>query len=141
MTCRRPGRSRRWWRKSPAWSQSGRTPDVQIADVTRGAASTGARAVITTDALAPSFEAARPGCPDLELVLSREQLDAPAVEPDDWPSLDDIAFVQFTSGSTSSPKGVALTHANVCANVDAFAGPSGVARGPGDLGVSWLPLN
>jgi len=101
----------------------------------------GARAVITTDALAPSFEAARPGCPDLELVLSREQLDAPAVEPDDWPSLDDIAFVQFTSGSTSSPKGVALTHANVCANVDAFAGPSGVARGPGDLGVSWLPLN
>ncbi len=68
----------------------------------------GARAVITTGALAPSFEEARAICPQLSLVLCRESLDAPALDPDALPSIDDIAFVQFTSGATSSPKGVAL---------------------------------
>jgi fatty-acyl-CoA synthase len=101
----------------------------------------GARAVMTTAALAPWFEEARATCPALSLVLSRESLDAPALEPDTLPSIDDIAFVQFTSGSTSSPKGVALTHANLSANIDAFAGPSGVDASAEDVGVSWLPLN
>jgi fatty-acyl-CoA synthase len=36
---------------------------------------------------------------------------------------------------------VALTHANVSANIDAFLGPSAVAASAADLGVSWLPLN
>lgn len=101
----------------------------------------GARAVVTTRALAPSFEEARPLCPELSLVLCAESFDGPAVEPDRLPALDDIAFVQFTSGSSSSPKGVALTHANVSANIDAFLGPSAVAASAEDVGVSWLPLN
>jgi fatty-acyl-CoA synthase len=101
----------------------------------------GARAVVTWRALVPEFEKLRATCPDLSLVLSSETLDAPAIEPDAPPSLDDIAFVQFTSGSTATPKGVALTHRNVSANVDAMNGPDGVATGEGDVGVSWLPLN
>ena len=101
----------------------------------------GARAVVTTRALAPSFEEARARCPELALVLCASDLDGAAAEPDRLPSLDDIAFVQFTSGSTSSPKGVALTHANVSANIDAFLGPSAVAASAEDVGVSWLPLN
>ncbi len=101
----------------------------------------GARAVVTSRALAPAFEDARRICPELSLVLCRDDLDAPPLEPDEGPALDDIALVQFTSGSTSSPKGVALTHANLSANIDAFRGPSGVAAAAGDVGVSWLPLN
>ena len=100
-----------------------------------------ARAVVTSRELAPSFEEVRDRCPSLEMVLCREDLDAPPVEPGTLPSLDDVAFVQFTSGSTSSPKGVALSHANVSANITAFAGPMGVGKRSDDVGVSWLPLN
>src|SRR5439155_402827 len=98
-------------------------------------------AVVTSRALVPSFAAARAMCPRLSLVLCREDLDASADEPFPAPSLDDIAFVQFTSGSTSTPKGVALTHANVAANIAAFAGPNGVGARDDDIAVSWLPLN
>ena len=101
----------------------------------------GARVVVTTRALAPSFNQARTVCPELSLVLCSDDLDATALEPEVWPALDDIAFVQFTSGSASTPKGVALTHANVSANIDAFGGPSALAISPEDIGVSWLPLN
>jgi 1-acyl-sn-glycerol-3-phosphate acyltransferase len=51
---------------------------------------------------------------------------------------DDLAFLQYTSGTTGVPKGVMLTHANLLANIRAM-GPA-VEAGPGDRFVSWLPL-
>jgi fatty-acyl-CoA synthase len=101
--------------------------------------SAGARAVVTAAELAPDFEALRFLCPSLSTVLTYSSLDAPAIEPASRPSLDDIAFVQFTSGSTSAPKGVVLSHRNVSANIDAINGPDGLAAGPDDVAVSWLP--
>lgn len=53
---------------------------------------------------------------------------------------DDLCFLQFTSGSTNRPKGVMIRHRNLVANTTAFLGPSGLARTPDDVGVSWLPL-
>jgi len=50
----------------------------------------------------------------------------------------DVAFIQYTSGSTGDPKGVALTHANLLANVRAMGQAVGVR--PDDVFVSWLPL-
>ncbi len=50
----------------------------------------------------------------------------------------DIAFLQYTSGSTGSPKGVILTHANLLANIRAMGVAVGVR--PDDVFVSWLPL-
>lgn len=51
---------------------------------------------------------------------------------------DDIAFLQYTSGSTGDPKGVVLTHANVLANIRAEGQAIGMR--PDDVFVSWLPL-
>src|SRR5579883_1565970 len=50
----------------------------------------------------------------------------------------EIAFIQYTSGSTGDPKGVVLTHANVLANVRGIGGS--VSFRPDDYVVSWLPL-
>ena len=50
----------------------------------------------------------------------------------------DIALLQYTSGSTGDPKGVTLTHANLLANMRGIG--NAVQMGPGDVGVSWLPL-
>jgi len=50
----------------------------------------------------------------------------------------DTAFIQFSSGSTSEPKGVVLTHANILANV---RGSTEVAHfNPEDVTLSWMPL-
>jgi acyl-CoA synthetase (AMP-forming)/AMP-acid ligase II len=99
----------------------------------------GARAIITTSALRPQFDDMRSSCPSIDIVLSRETLDAPPLEPDHTASLDDIALVQFTSGSTAVPKGVVLTHRSLSANINAIN--AGRARLLGHrFGLSWLPL-
>ncbi|MDW8469206.1 MAG: AMP-binding protein [Burkholderiales bacterium] len=50
----------------------------------------------------------------------------------------DIAFLQYTSGTTGNPKGVVLTHENLLANVRAMA--SAARACDEDVFVSWLPL-
>jgi acyl-CoA synthetase (AMP-forming)/AMP-acid ligase II/acyl carrier protein len=54
------------------------------------------------------------------------------------PAPDDLAFIQFSSGSTSEPKGVMLSHGNLMANTK---GVTSVARFTDqDISFSWMPL-
>ncbi len=64
----------------------------------------------------------------------RATLDDVVVDP------ADPCFLQFTSGSTSDPKGVVITHHNLVANAHAIM-VEGLNSDPlVDRGVSWLPL-
>ncbi|NLD48408.1 MAG: AMP-binding protein [Clostridiaceae bacterium] len=51
---------------------------------------------------------------------------------------EDIAFVQFSSGSTGEPKGVVLTHGNLLTNIYAII--KGCYYGESDATLSWMPL-
>jgi acyl transferase domain-containing protein/acyl-CoA synthetase (AMP-forming)/AMP-acid ligase II/acetylornithine/succinyldiaminopimelate/putrescine aminotransferase/predicted amino acid dehydrogenase/acyl carrier protein len=75
---------------------------------------------------------------DLELVATDTLPSAPADEwlaPDD--TVDALALLQYTSGSTASPKGVMVTHANLLYNsalIQRAFGLDGSSRS-----VAWLP--
>jgi fatty-acyl-CoA synthase len=51
---------------------------------------------------------------------------------------DDIALIQFSSGTTHDPKPVALTHENLLFNLASIA--QYFAGTPNPVGVTWLPL-
>lgn len=92
--------------------------------------------VLTTAALA--------GRTDLR---ERFELDWIAVDPTSTgprsanpqqPKPQDIAFLQYTSGSTSDPKGVAVSHGNLLANLEMIRVSLGNAKH--STYVNWVPL-
>src|SRR4051812_22166899 len=66
-----------------------------------------------------------------------------ATEGAEWtaaaPEPDGVAFLQYTSGSTSTPKGVIVSHRNLAVNIAMMARSSGMH--PGTRIVSWLPIH
>lgn len=104
-------------------------------------ADAGPSAMLTTRALATIVPALLPHAPWLATlpVVATDALDearaacfrAPVV------TSESFALVQYTSGSTTTPRGVVLTHGNLVANAEAIR----LAFGDGaSRGVSWLPV-
>ncbi len=91
------------------------------------------------DALLQMDELKAAGAPQL---LCVDTLDAGQAE--DWQAVeledDDIAFLQYTSGSTALPKGVQVSHGNLVANELLIRRGFGIDLNPDDVIVSWLPL-
>ncbi|MET9507500.1 class I adenylate-forming enzyme family protein [Streptomyces flavidovirens] len=69
-------------------------------------------------------EGTRHGLPTLgELAAGPARADAPALSPADLSAVrEEVACVQFTSGTTGRPKAVRLTHRNLTVNADQIAG-------------------
>lgn len=84
-----------------------------------------------------ALEAAGVVCPLVEpaTLMSSEVSCAPS--PHRWDP-DDLALLQYTSGTTSSARAVMLTHRNLLTNIAAIG--DALEMAPGQVGVSWLPL-
>jgi fatty acid CoA ligase FadD32 len=97
-----------------------------------------ASVVTVTEAL-PAVQAFLDGAPS-----PRDLVTADTIEPTDWEPepvpLDEIAYLQYTSGSTRDPAGVQISHRNITVNARQLWAHFGVgARRPVAI-VSWLPL-
>lgn len=97
--------------------------------------------LVAIDDQLAEFVAPEPGDPPMvgiaDLVAEGARLGADRLTPVDV-APEDLAILQFTSGSTAEPKGVMLPHQTVVANLDGAA-EAGEMQDD-DVFCSWLPL-
>jgi len=113
--------------------------DAYMESASRIIGAGGARALITSEQLSSLLWGlvGKAGLRDLYTLAKLDGgalADLPTVAP------DDMCFLQFTSGSTSDPKGVVVTHANLLANTRCSAVDGANLDPEVDRLVSWLPL-
>ncbi|NKY48869.1 AMP-binding protein [Nocardia vermiculata] len=94
------------------------------------------RAVVAADTYAAVAEELRRRCPRLSILpitqASPDHGTLPRIDA------DDLAAIQYTSGSTTAPRGVTLTHRNILTGLAAIA--SGADLTLDDVWVQWTPL-
>ncbi len=112
----------------PAYPPQFNRPAERIVTLARDAAP---RLALTTEPLAERLADLRLGVPIVPVSLARG--DPSAVRP----SAQDLALIQYTSGSTSTPRGVVLSHRNLVHNAALLR--EGTCGGPEDRVVAWLP--
>ncbi|GBD41982.1 Long-chain-fatty-acid--AMP ligase FadD26 [bacterium HR39] len=97
------------------------------------------RALLVTPEFAEAGRLAGLPVPGLRVVVVDEAFGAGLPEPPPHAgTAEELALLQYTSGSTGDPKGVMLTHANLLANIRAIG--RALDASPADVCVSWLPL-
>jgi fatty-acyl-CoA synthase len=101
----------------------------------------GAKAILTTKELIPVLHPVLSRTPTLKSILDidiLQQIEGAALG-EIAPQPDEPCFLQFTSGSTSAPRGVIVTHRNLIANSKAIIQSLNISP-DSDMCVSWLPL-
>jgi acyl-CoA synthetase (AMP-forming)/AMP-acid ligase II/acyl carrier protein len=78
---------------------------------------------------------------DKDLWLSIQSVEQASCELWEQPevSADSVAFLQYTSGSTSEPRGVMVTHRNITSNLEMIREGFALRNDENNVGVSWLP--
>ncbi len=116
----------------PPWSPQRQKEHAER--VSRVASVCQARVAVTEARFVPALSDA-----GLSLLLGQELLRTDEMWRGPTPAqADRTAFIQFTSGSTSEPRGVVVEHGAALANCRFIA--QAVELGPDDIGCSWLPL-
>jgi acyl-CoA synthetase (AMP-forming)/AMP-acid ligase II len=96
-------------------------------------------AVTTIGWFRPGVDESVALAPNVRAILEPTDLDVEASAPAVHPANEhDLAFLQYTSGSTGQPRGVMLTHRNVVSTIRFMAEAAGLTAD--DRVVSWLPL-
>ena len=104
-------------------------------------ASSGARALLVSKQVRPIVgSAVDTGAVERLLLVENLRLDAPRAGTEPAMAPDDLCFLQYTSGSTASPKGVRVTHGNLSANTFVIIHRGLRVDRTKDHAVSWLPL-
>lgn len=75
---------------------------------------------------------------DPEKVLPIDYIKEPGSAQIVYSDGNDIAYLQFSSGSTGDPKGVVLTHNNILTNIDAIS--KALRLNHQDATANWMPL-
>ena len=123
--------------------------ETYVEHIRRMILSAGARAAFAPPALAPWFAQAAEGLTcratsgeGPSLLFSGALADLPDASPERLPPTDPegLCYLQFSSGSTRIPIGVAVTQAALMANLVAVGGSGGLDVNAADRTVSWLPL-
>ena len=110
------------------------------ADTTgRMLATAGARLLVADAPVAYTLRSLRDQVSSLHEVVTIDDLPDGGELPVGPVSDSDVVFLQFTSGSTSAPRGVRVTHGSLWANAHAIM-VDGLRANADDRGVSWLPL-
>lgn len=98
-----------------------------------------AMAVLTVRALAQHMPASLQQNKSLRVICTDALEDSPLRWERPFPRAGDPAFVQYTSGSTSRPRGVLVSHRNVLRNSEQIKAAFNI--GKQDTTVSWLPFH
>ena len=96
-------------------------------------------AVVTVGWFRPGVDESAALAPNIRGILDPNDLDVDGTPPRPYEaSPEDLAFIQYTSGSTGQPRGVMLTHRNVVDTCQFMSEAAGITAT--DRVVSWLPL-
>jgi acyl-CoA synthetase (AMP-forming)/AMP-acid ligase II len=99
----------------------------------------GSVAVATIGWFRSGVDASVAKAPSVRAILEPTDLDVAGSLPRVAPALpEDLAFLQYTSGSTADPRGVMLTHDNVVQTLHFMSEAAGLDGS--ERVVSWLPL-
>ncbi|MGH7022146.1 MAG: AMP-binding protein, partial [Caulobacteraceae bacterium] len=113
--------------------------DAYVAHIRRMLVSADVRAAFAPPELGPWFAEAAEA---MRMASAGSLSDLPdtreIVVPDPDPS--GLCYLQYSSGSTRFPVGVAVSQSALVANLSAIGGAEGLGVGPADRAVSWLPL-